>query len=111
MPTVQHHLTSDEMTQVKAAIDAADTPYDVLLAALTTTFNILLAGEGKTWEDFDADHKIDGKQYAIPDTQWVEIGDHLKARSHELSGDAIGTVNLTLDWMNIGPSSYTAVQA
>ena len=45
--------------------------------------------------------KIDPTDYAIPEDQW---GDISKALGEGSSG--LGSVNVMLDWMNVGPSGY-----
>lgn len=49
------------------------------------------------------DGSIDPMGYAIPEEQWGAISEMLMT---VYGGDSIGKVNLALDWMNIGPSSY-----
>ena len=49
------------------------------------------------------DGSIDPMAYAIPIEQWGEISNMLMALQ---DGDSVKRVNVALDWMNIGPSSY-----
>jgi hypothetical protein len=51
---------------------------------------------------FTAAEKLDPTAYAIPEEQWNAIGEMLQT----LSGDPVGKVNMSLEWMNIGPSGY-----
>ena len=102
---VERPLTPVELLAVKGAIDEGEKPVDSLLGALKVTFNALLAEFGETWESYDATNRLDGKQYAIPREQWVQIGDWLRERSSLIEG-----VNLALDWMNVGPSAYEAAE-
>lgn len=45
---------------------------------------------------------IDPTAYAIPETQWRTIGELLQMT---IPG-GVDQVNMALEWMNIGPSSY-----
>jgi hypothetical protein len=51
------------------------------------------------------DGAIDPTGYAIPEEQWGTINGMLMAVS---GSDSVAMVNVALDWMNIGPSSYKA---
>lgn len=54
---------------------------------------------------WDQQPTLDPTSMAIPDSQW---GDICEILMHLSNGDEIARVNLGLDWMNIGPSGYTA---
>lgn len=101
---VQRPLTDDEMASIKTAIDKPGDGVDVLLAALRTTFNVLLADVGESWESYDEFRKMNPMEYAIPDGQWVQIGEWMKARL--TPSEPLSVVNRLLDWMNVGPSGY-----
>jgi len=47
---------------------------------------------------------IDPRGYAIPEAQWNAIG--LLLQTAAMNGDAVAQVNMSLEWMNIGPSGY-----
>jgi hypothetical protein len=51
---------------------------------------------------FTAAEKIDPTAYAIPEAQWCAISEMLQ----NLPDGDLSKVNVALDWMNIGPSSY-----
>jgi hypothetical protein len=53
---------------------------------------------------FSASEALDPTAYAIPETQWRLISEMLTVAS--ATGDAVAQVNVALEWMNIGPSSY-----
>jgi hypothetical protein len=109
----RHRLTKTEMAEVESVIDKAEHPMEALVGALKTTFNILLAPEEKTWDDFGPDNQIPSSQYAIPDDQWQEIAEALKVRTDALAaplGVNDAGLHILLDWMNVGPSSFTATQ-
>lgn len=50
------------------------------------------------------DGTIDPMGYAIPEEQWNAIG--LMLQTAAMNGDAVAQVNMSLEWMNIGPSGY-----
>ena len=64
------------------------------------------------WEQHDG--PFDPQSYAIPDSQWVQVAEHLQGTHRKdpndpltaEQNDAIGTVNMALNFMNIGPSGY-----
>jgi len=99
-------LTDTEFTAVQESIDAAETPIDALVAALTQTFNALLSDNGETFEDYSAERPLDGSRLLIPSSQWIQIGEWLNERAGALATDDIARVNLALSWMNSGPSGY-----
>jgi hypothetical protein len=45
---------------------------------------------------------IDPRAYAIPEAQWTELGELMQS----LGDGPIAKVNMSLEWMNIGPSGY-----
>jgi hypothetical protein len=51
---------------------------------------------------FTAAEKLDPMAYAIPEEQWAAISKGLM----DLADGDIAKVNVSLDWMNIGPSGY-----
>ena len=97
-PTVKRSLTEQELDQIRTAInDAAKAGESRVLAAITTTFGVLLAEYGLSWEDFTPDDRLDPKNLQIPEEQWQAIGKWL------VDGDEVGSL---LSWMNWGPSTY-----
>lgn len=53
---------------------------------------------------FTAAEKLDPMAYAIPEEQWAAISEGLM----NLADGDMDKVNLSLEWMNIGPSGYKA---
>lgn len=104
--TIRRPLTETEVASIHEGIDAADTPTDALMAALTLTFNALLSDNGETFEDYSAERPLDGMRLLIPNSQWCQIGEWLNERAGALAQSDIGRVNLALSWMNSGPSGY-----
>jgi hypothetical protein len=51
---------------------------------------------------FDGCESFDPRSYAIPSEQWKKVCGWLQG----LPGDRLDRVNLSLDWMNVGPSAY-----
>lgn len=52
---------------------------------------------------------IDPRGYAIPETQWIEISGLLMDAVSD--GDPFTKVNMSMDWMNVGPSGYKPEEA
>jgi hypothetical protein len=93
-------LTDDELAKILAGIASAEDAYGALTAAMIGVFDVALRDEGSSWE---AAESITPWDYALPVEQWHAIGEALTARTDRSD---IGRVNLLLDWMNKGPSSY-----
>jgi hypothetical protein len=53
---------------------------------------------------FTAAEKLDPMAYAIPEEQWGAISEMLM----NLADGDLAKVNMSLEWMNIGPSGYKA---
>ena len=96
---VSRALTLDEMLAIKDAVFRAATPVEALIAALKTTFGMLLADLGQTWDEVES---ITPWAFAIPASQWAEIGEWLMEAVDRTPN--LEKVNVLLDWMNKGPS-------
>ena len=95
----ERRLEPIEMVAIHDRIEAALTASDAVEAAVFTVFRMLNPG-------FDAEFaaetpRIDGRDYRIPSEQWVQIGNWLQERCDT----AIDKTQITLTWMNWGPSS------
>lgn len=103
----KRRLTDDEMDRITSAVTDATTPTEALVAAIRGFFDIgLQETEGCGWADVvSREAKVNGSEYAIPEDQWHALGEHLLRRGDQLSS-SLTTINLLLDWMNLGPSSY-----
>lgn len=100
-------LTDDELTRITSAVNEAGTPMQALAAAFEGFFDLALQeADGCDLADLRARRgTIKPADYAIPEDQWHAIGELLLRRGEQLS-TALTTVNVLLDWMNVGPSSY-----
>lgn len=98
---VKRPLTADELAHVMQVIADADTSSGVLVGGIVATFTALMGGT-EAWE---AAESIDPTDYAIPREQSVEICQAMMDKV-EAQNDGLYAVNVALDWMNKGPSSY-----
>jgi hypothetical protein len=101
---VQRPLTDQEMEHVLHVIADASNPTEIVIGAIVSTFEALMGAEA--W-DAAPDGGIDPTQYAIPEDQVHVIGSAMLAQMDAVT-DVPGFehVNVLLDWMNTGPSSY-----
>ncbi len=104
---VKRPLTSREIDTVLAAVNDTAATAELLTRALLNramraVFTALLAGTGTTWDDFDAEHRLDPAAFAIPTAQWQTIVEAITSRAQEW-GTA---VTLALDLINVMPSAY-----
>jgi hypothetical protein len=99
---VKRALTPAELDTILAAITNAHSTTQVLVSAMHATFDALLSDTGQSFEDFDADHRLDPGAFAIPTAQWKAIVQAITDRCQEWgTGPA-----MALDVINIMPSSY-----
>lgn len=99
MTQIKKPLPESLMKAITATMQSPElTPREKFEAAVLIThgYGLFTAASGS----------IDPTAYAIPETQWRVIGEMLTIAS--TTGNAIEDVNMALDWMNIGPSGYTA---
>lgn len=93
---IKKPLPESLMKAITAAMTSPElTPREKFEAAVLITHGYGL---------FTASEKIDPQAYAIPEGQWRIVGEMLTMVS--ATGDAVDQVNVALEWMNIGPSSY-----
>jgi hypothetical protein len=92
---IKKPLPESLMKAIKATVESPDATAREKFEAVV----LITHGYGL----FSMAEKLDPTAYAIPEEQWVAIADMLSAVS---DGDAIAKVNVSLDWMNVGPSGY-----
>lgn len=98
-------LTEGEMAAIKRKINEAASYRDSWVDAIVAVFDIALHDQGSSWEDGGRD--VRPMDYAIPEDQWQAIAQLLLTRQDaDQPLTDIGRVNILLDWMNKGPSSY-----
>lgn len=91
-------LTDDEMDAVMRGIERAAGPSEAVENAVFSVFRALNP-------DFDADYAreapIKSTDYRIPSAQWVGIAERLQ----EACSIQLDRAQISLVWMNYGPSS------
>ncbi|HEX9085928.1 MAG TPA: hypothetical protein VF867_00190 [Arthrobacter sp.] len=91
---IKRPLPESLMKAIRATVESADlTPTEKFEAVV-----LMSHGYGL----FSAAEALDPTVYAIPQEQWAAISEMLMTMP---DGD-VGKVNMALDWMNVGPSSY-----
>lgn len=90
MPTL---VMSDEQI---AHVCEADNPTDLIVRFWR---DVALPTYGESWDDFK-DGDIKPWHYALPETQWKLIADHMLQR-----WGSNGGLGAALMWMNVGPGS------
>lgn len=99
-------LTDVEMEAVLAcATDAGETAGEAFVHTAIAVFSIgIRERDGRTWDELMAsDDTLSPWDYAIPADQWQAISRALVAREQR---SPMAGVNVLLQWMNQGPSSY-----
>ena len=92
---IKKPLPESLMKAIKATVESKEaTASEKFEAVMLITHGFGL------WE---AQETFDPRTYAIPEEQWVAIADLLQ---NITGGDAVDKVNMSLEWMNIGPSGY-----
>jgi hypothetical protein len=91
---IRQPLPESLMKAIRATVASPDASVAEKLEAVV----IMAHGYG-LWAKAE---RIVPSDYAIPEEQWATISALLQA----LYDDELGTVNMALDWMNIGPSGY-----
>ena len=95
--TVKKPLPEALMKAIKATLESPEpTPQEKFEAVVLMThgYGLFTAASGS----------IDPRGYAIPEDQWQAIAGMLMASV--VGGNEIAKVNMSLEWMNIGPSGY-----
>jgi hypothetical protein len=92
---IKKPLPESLMKAIKATVESPDaTPLEKFEAVVLITHGYGLFTKN--------DGSIDPRGYAITEGQWGAISEMLQSTR---DGD-ISKVNMALEWMNIGPSSY-----
>jgi hypothetical protein len=99
---VKRPLTDAEMEALLTAISNAASTADLLHVAVIDLYTALLADEGKTLADFNADHRLDPSRYAIPEIQRSAIETAITDRAAQWGTSA----ELALQLVDLMPSSY-----
>lgn len=97
---LQYVLSDVDMKHIAETIDTASSPVEAMVDTIVYVLDRGLRLRGSSWE---AEEMVDPTEFAIPKTQWLQIGEWLVEKKEE--GD-IARVNVLLDWMNRGPSAY-----
>ena len=101
-PPVHSVLSDPELTEIIAAIAAADSTSQAFTAAITATLTVLLEPSGETLHDYGPDRPLDPSRFAIPASQWAAISEACMARADAFGGRA----HVALDLVNLMPASY-----
>lgn len=92
---IKKPLPESLMKAIRATVGSPDlTPGETFEAVVLIThgYGLFTANDGT----------IDPMGYAIPNEQWGAISEMLMS----LADGDVGKVNMSLEWMNIGPSGY-----
>lgn len=99
---VRRPLTDGELDTILTGITAAADTAALLHHTVTSTYQALLAGTGRTLADYDHTNQLDPRSFAIPTTQWHAIVEAATSRANQW-----GTGNhLAMELINSMPSSY-----
>jgi len=99
---VQRPLTDKELTDIVAGIETATNTAELLDGALRNILNPLLADIGTSLDDFNAEHRLQPSDYAIPTSQWTALADAITGRAAEWGT----SVQAGLALINMGPGTY-----
>jgi hypothetical protein len=99
---VRRPLTDPEMTTIRAAADAATSPPEILIAAVTTVFTALLEPLGETLADYGPARPLVPGAFAIPLVQWEYISEAALARADAFGGRML----LVMELIDRMPASY-----
>jgi len=80
--------------------DAILNSSDPIIDGLRTTFNMMLAYIGSSWDEEDS---INPMQFRIPVEQWARIAEMIKGATDKI--DPKDTTTSLMIWMNKGPGS------
>ncbi|MGH3421281.1 MAG: hypothetical protein ACRDOD_17035, partial [Streptosporangiaceae bacterium] len=95
-------LTDPEITTIRAAIDDAGSPAEILTATVQALFTALLAPLGESLSDYNAGRRLDPGAFAIPQTQWEAIAEACTARADAYGGRA----QIAMELINLMPATY-----
>lgn len=99
---VRRALTDTEMATIRAAVDTASSPSDILIAVVPAVFTALLEPLEETLADYSPVRPLDPGAFAIPQTQWEAISEACLARADAFGG----RMPLVMELINIMPASY-----
>ncbi|WP_433662725.1 hypothetical protein ACQPW1_11590 [Nocardia sp. CA-128927] len=106
MPTpvieVRRALTDTEIGALAEGIANATSMPELLSAAVRGLFDTLLADHGRRFDDFDHDHPLDPRHFAIPSIQWQALAGAVTSRADQWG--AATTIGFEL--VNIWPSTF-----
>ncbi|MGX1778524.1 hypothetical protein ACWIGW_40910 [Nocardia brasiliensis] len=99
---VRRALTDAEIGVLAEGIANATSIPELLSAAVRGLFDTLLADHGRRFDDFDHDHPLDPRHFAIPSIQWQALAGAVTSRADQWGAAAA----IGLHLVNIWPSSF-----
>ncbi len=99
---VRRALTETEFRALADRIDNAASLSELTDIAVRGLFDTLLADTPRRFADFDDDHRLDPRQFAIPTTQWEALSAAVTSRADQWSA----ATAILLQLGNIWPSTF-----